>query len=133
MSCKSALYAANTNAQTVTASDSPIQFGSIVRRYGRCTNLSGENVTIQESGYYDIDTNFTFTATAAGTIVISLYKDGVLIPGATATVTVAAGSAYSISIPAIVRNTCNCESTITARIIGVAGVINNAAIAVERI
>lgn len=133
MSCKSALYATNTNEQTVTASDSPIRFGSIVRRYGRCTNLSGGNVTIQESGYYDVDTNFTFTATAAGTIVISLYKDGVLIPGATATVTVAAGSAYSMSIPAIVRNTCNCESTITARIIGVAGVINNAAIAVERI
>lgn len=133
MSCKAALYAANANTQTVTAAETTINFGSIVRRYGRCVNLSGGNAVIEEAGYYDVDTNITFTATAAGTVVVYLYKDGVRIPGANASATVAAGSVYTLGIPAIVRNTCNCESTITARIVGVAGAVNNAAIALERI
>ena len=133
MSCKAALYAANTAAQTVTAVETPINFGTIVRRYGRGINLSGGDVTVCESGYYDVDANFTFAATAAGDVTIALYKDGVRIPGAIVTETVAAASSYSMSIPAILRNTCNCESTITARIVGVAGTIENAAIAVERI
>lgn len=133
MSCKSALYAANTNAQNVTAAENIVRFGSIVRRYGRCINLSGENVVVNEAGYYDVDANFTFTATAAGVVVIALYKDGVQIPGAIVSETVAENSIYSMSIPAIIRNTCNCESVITAQISGAAGVVNNAAIAVERI
>ena len=133
MSCKAALYAANTAAQTVTEAETPVNFGTIVRRYGRVINLSGGDVTVCEAGYYDVDANFTFTATAAGDVIIALYKDGVRIPGAIVTETVAAAGSYSMSISAIIRNTCNCESTITARIIGVAGVINNAAIAVERI
>lgn len=133
MSCKSALYAANANTQTVTADETTIDFGSIVRRYGRCTHLSGGNVVIEEAGYYDVDTNVTFTSTAAGTVAIYLYKDGVRIPGANVTATTAAGSTYAFSIPAIIRNTCNCESTITVRTVGAAGTITNAAIAVERI
>lgn len=133
MSCKAALYAANANTQTVTADETIINFGSIVRRYGRCVNLSGGDVSIEEAGYYDVDTNITFTATAAGTVVIYLYKDGVRIPGANVSATVAAGSVYALSIPAIIRNTCNCESVIAAHIVGVAGDINNAAIALERI
>ena len=86
-----------------------------------------------EAGYYDVDANFTFVATEAGNVIIALYKDGVRIPGAIVTETVAAASSYSMSIPAIVRNTCNCESVITATIVGVAGTIENASIAVERI
>lgn len=132
MSCKSAIYAANTAAQT-TISGSTISFGSVVRRYGRCLNLSGGNVVADESGYYDINTNFTFTASAAGNVTISLYEDGVLIPGAVQTATVTSASIYNLNVPAIVRKTCCCESSITAIITGVAGVINNAAIKVERI
>ena len=44
MSCKSALYAANTNTQTVTADDTVISFDNIVRRYGKCVHLYGGNV-----------------------------------------------------------------------------------------
>lgn len=133
MSCKSALYAVGTNVQTVTADETVINFDNIVRRYGKCVHLSGGNVTIEEAGYYDVDTNLTFTAGAAGTVVIRIYKDGVPVPGAIVSETVAAGSIYALSIPTIIRDTCNCESTITVKIAGVAGTVNNAAIAVERI
>lgn len=132
MSCKSALFAANTNDQTL-AIGNVINFGSIVRRFGCNCNLSGGNATIQGSGYYDINTNFTFTASTAGTVIITLYKDGTQIPGAISTTTVVADSIYSINISAIVREACCCESTITAVLSGTTGTINNAAIILEKI
>lgn len=131
MSCKSALYGANTSAQTL-AVGSTINFGTISRRYGSNIGLSGGNVTVMGSGYYDLDTNFTFLA-AAGTATITLYKDGVAIPGATASITTAANGTYNMSIPAIIRQVCCEESTITAVITGVAVTMNNAAIAIEKI
>lgn len=132
MSCKSALYAANTNAQTLNI-DNTINFGSIVRRYGCNVHLSGGNAIVKGAGYYDIDTNFTFTAGDAGVAIITLYKDGTAIPGAVQSESVTAGSIYNFNIPVIVRSCCDCESTITAVLSGVAGTINNAAISVERI
>lgn len=132
MSCKSTLYAVNSNSQVLALSDT-INFGSIVRRFGCNCDLSGGNVIINGVGYYDIDTNFTYTAGAAGDVEIALYKDGTLIPGATVTKTVAANSTYSFSIPTIVRHTCCCESTITAILTGVTGTFTNAAILVEKI
>lgn len=132
MSCKSGLYAADLTAQTV-AVDGVISFGSIVRRFGCNCGIAGGNVTLTGSGYYNMDADFTFTAGGAGTAVISLYKDGVAIPGATASFTTVANSIYQVSIPAIVRQVCNCETTITAVMTGVAGTINNASIAVEKI
>lgn len=132
MSCKSALYAANTNAQAV-AIGGLVNFGTIVRRYGCNCRLEGGNAVVVGSGYYDLDVDLTITAGAAGTAVITLYKDGTPISGATASVTVAANSLYQVSIPAIVRQVCDCEGVITAVITGVATTVNNAAIAVEKI
>ena len=132
MSCKSALYAANLNNQTLSSGDT-ISFGSIVRRFGCNTNLSGGNVVVNGTGYYDIDTNFDFAPTAAGTVTIELYKNGTKIPGAEATWSVAADVNYHISIPAIIREACWCESVITAIITGADSVVTNAAITVEKI
>lgn len=132
MSCKSALYAANTSAQSLTAGNT-INFGNAVRRFGCNCNVAGGNATITGSGYYDIDADITFTAGGVGTAVITLYKDGAAISGATASVTTAADTTYAVSVPAIVRQICCCESTITAVITGVAATVLNAAIAVEKI
>lgn len=131
---KSAIYAGNALAQEFVETGTTIDFGSIVRRYGCNTALSGGNVVVDGAGYYDVDTNVTFTADAVGTAVVQLYKDGLAIPEAKATVTTAATTTYAVSIPAIVRNTCGCmQSTISAVISGVAGTINNAAIEVQKI
>lgn len=131
---RSALYAANTGDQTI-AVNGVINFGNIVRRYGCNTNMSGGNPTLSGAGYYAVDANITFADTAAGTATIQLYANGVPIPGAMAQITTGtAGVVHSISIPAIVRNTCGClDNTITAVVTGVAIDVTNAAIEIEKI
>ena len=128
---KSVLYAANTSTQAFAATGTVINFGSIVRRYGDNLALSGGNVVARGCGYYDIDTNITFNG-AAGTVVVQIYKDGVPIPGATTSTTIAANVNAQVSIPAIIREVCCNESTITVVISGVAGNVINAAIDVEK-
>lgn len=128
---KSVLYASNTSNQTLTVGD-VINFGSIVRKYGCNCNLSGGNVIVSGTGYYNIDTIFTLTASAAGTAVITLFKDGVAIPGGVATFTMAEGDLCAVSIPTMIRQNCCCDATIRAVLTGVAVTMNNAAIIVEK-
>lgn len=129
---RSALYSANILSQTLAVGDN-ISFGNIVRRFGNNINMSGGNVSLQGAGYYDIDTEFTFTAGVAGTAVITLYKDGTAIPGAVASFTAAADSVYTASIPALVRTFCCTQSTITAVLTGVAGTVNNSSVKVVKV
>lgn len=130
---RAALYAANTNPQTVVATGSVVNFGSIIRRYGCNCSVSGGNATVEGLGYYAVDANVTFSGTAASTVVVQLYKDGVVIPGAVATVIIGANGIGSVAIPTIVRERCCVESTITANISGLAGTVTNAAIRVIKL
>lgn len=127
----SIIYVVNSTTQTVAVNNA-INFGTIVRRYGNCINASGTIVDINSPGYYNIDTNFTVTPSASGTLTITLYKDGTPIPGATASRTVASDLIYSLNIPTIVRHKCCCESSITAVVTGVATEISNASILVTK-
>lgn len=132
MSCKSLIYATNSVPQEVAVGES-INFGQVVRRFGRNLNLSGGNISVMGEGYYDIDGLFNIVAGGAGLLSVELYKDGSLIPGAVASRTVAADAAYSLSIPPVViREMCCCESTITAVITGVAATVNSTSIKVEK-
>lgn len=128
---KSLLYAANTNSQ-VLAVNGVVNFGNIVRRYGCNCNLSGGNAIVKGSGYYNISTNFTFTAGSTGVGTITLYKDGVAIPGASASGSFAANTVYCVAIPTAVKDFCDCESTITAVITGIGMTFSNASIVVEK-
>lgn len=129
---RSALYAANTAAQNLSIG-SIVNFGNPVRRFGCNVNLSGGNVALNGTGYYDVDVSITFADTAAGTAVFTLLKDGVAVPGATATITTGTGSTvHSISIPAIVRNTCCKGSVLSVAVTGVAVNVSGAAIVVEK-
>ncbi len=133
MGCKSILYGANQATQTV-AVNGVINFGSVVRKYGCNAYMSGGNAVITGVGYYDIDTNFRLVATAATASTITLYKDGVAIPGAIATVNPAAiGDVVSVSIPAVVKNLCGCEQTITAVLTGSGANLSDAAIVVRKV
>ena len=132
MSCKSALYAANTTPQALPI-NSVISFGSIVRRFGSNFNLSGGNLVAMGAGYFDLDAAFNVFGTATGNATITLYKDGVAIPGATQTVGVADGSRTNVTIPVIIRNNCCRDITITAVLTGAGATINTATIAAEKI
>ena len=133
MSCKSALYAA-MQTPTAVAVDGVIPLGSLIRRYGCDVALNGNAVNITGAGYYDVDASVTVSPAAAGTVTVTLYKDGVAVPGATASETAAANGTVDLNIPALVRQVC-CEagSALTLVLTGVAATVNNVALRVQRI
>ena len=129
--CKSILYGANTGTQAVTAG-SPINFGGTVRRFGRDLNMSGGNVVAYGPGYYEVDANITFVADTAGEVNVAVYRDGIMITGAKASVPGTAGIEYQITIPAVIRNKCCAESEITV-IPDVNITLTNAAIVAKKV
>ena len=133
MSCKSALYAA-MQTPTAVAVDGVIPLGSLIRRYGCDVALNGNAVNITGAGYYDVDASVTVSPAAAGTVTITLYKDGVAVPGATASETAAANDTVDLSIPALVRQVCCAAgSALTLVLAGVAATVDNVALRVQRI
>lgn len=134
MGCKAGLYANNSNAQ-VLAVGSTINFGNVVRRYGSYANTDGGNVILRGTGYYWVMMKFVVTNTgdAAAAPTITLYKDGTAYAGAYATDTIAAGAVKTMYVPCMVRETCDCDSTITAVLSGAAVTINNATVTVVKL
>lgn len=126
---KGLLYASNSNTQALAVGET-INFGMPVRRYGCYIDMSGGNVVIDGSGYYTDTINITFTANGTGLATFTIYKDGIAVPGATCSITVANGNVYNIVIPCVVKQKCECESTIVVAISGVALTISNAAVEV---
>lgn len=67
-------------------------------------NFSNNTIKINKAGYYDVTGNFVITATAAGNISVELFANGVAIPEAISTVTVAAaGDIVTIPLHDIIR------------------------------
>ena len=131
---KSAIYTTNTTAPTI-AVDGIIPVGTTTRRYGCNIRQDGNAITLCGQGYYLVNVSATVTPTSAGTVSVTAQKDGVDIVGATGSETVAAVSnAANISITAIVRNACGCDSSILSFILGgVAAVVDNLAVTVEKL
>lgn len=133
MSCKSALYAA-MQTPTAVAVDGVIPLGSLIRRYGCDVALNGNAVNITGAGYYDVDASVTVSPAAAGAVTVTLYKDGVAVPGATASETAAANGTVDLNIPALVRQVCCAAgSALTLVLTGVAATVDNVALRVQRI
>lgn len=139
------LYSANTTAQTLAVGGT-INMGSPVRRYGCVKGTStpyatvnGTTTTLSNSGccpaYFDVDAAFVVIPTAAGTVTITAFQDGVAIPGATASATVAA-AATSVTVPLVfgVRlGTGVASSNITYVLTGAASSVTNAAQTVTKV
>ena len=135
MSCKSAIYTANT-ASTVVPVGSAISLGSIIRRFGCGVSYNGGAISLNDRGYYDIDVGVTFTAADAGNVTITVYQDGVAVPGATATATITTATTQveSVTIPTIVRVINSCASSqITVVVSGTAATFSNVAVTVEKL
>ena len=138
MSCKSALYAA-MQTPTAVAVGGVIPLGSLIRRYGCDVSLNGNAVNItggnQSAGYYDVDASLTVAPAAVGTVTVTLYKDGVAVPGATASATAAAANdALDLNITALVRQVCCAAgSALTLVLTGAAASVDNVALRVQRI
>lgn len=129
---KALVYGVNTNSQTVIVGDR-VDFGSVVRRYGSNLNMSGGEVLVTGEGYFDIDASVTVVTGGAGILTVTLLKDGSVIPGASASMTVADAQTVTLVVPpCAIRQKCCCESTISAVITGVIGTITNATILVTK-
>jgi len=133
---RSAIYTVNATAQNV-AVNGQINLGSVIRRFGCNCHLNNNAINIAGTGYYDIDASFTLAPTAAGNVTITMYKDGVAVPGATATETATAASdIVNLSLASLVREYCPCcddSSNLTFVLTGTAASVTNVAIVVEKI
>lgn len=137
MSCKSALYAAMETPVGV-AVNGVIPLGSLIRQYGCDIRLNGNAVNLlggkESAGYYDVDASVTLAPLTAGTVTVTLYMDGVAVPGATATADAAANTNVDLSIPALVRQGCCCVgSALTLVLTGTAATVDNVALRVQRV
>lgn len=143
MSCKSAIYTANTPSVTVNLTaqqpSSVLPLGTTIRRFGRNIQLSGNGILLSGEGYYDVDASVTLTPAAAGNYTVSLFEDGVAVPGATQTVTAVANASITFNIPALVRlQCCDSSSTLTfvlttTATLPVSVIVNNVGVVVKKI
>lgn len=143
MSCKSAIYSSNNAPSTLTLTTNnpgtPLPLGTVVRRFGCNLQLSGNGILAEGSGYYDIDASITLTPAAAGTLTVSILQDGVVIPGATQSITATAGATIAFNIPALARlQGCDSSATITFALTTTAAlpatvVVNNVGVVVEKL
>ena len=138
------LYSANTAAQTL-AIGGTINMGAPVRRFGCVKGTStpyattnGTTTALSSCGqcptYFDIEVSFVVIPTAAGTVTITAFQDGIAIPGATASATVAA-DATSVTLPlsfGVRLNTGVASSSITYVLTGAASSVTNAAQTVSK-
>lgn len=134
MSCKSALFTVN-DASTAYQVGSTVPFGAIVRRFGCNADLNGSGIIIRGSGYYDVSVSVTAAPTAAGTVTVAMLKDGVAVPGMTASQTVAAaGNPTNLALCGLIREQCcDSSSTLTLQLTGAASTVSNVAAVIEKV
>ena len=108
---KSAIYTVNTTPTTVEPTNN-IPLGATIRRFG-CNAYQNENtIQIRGNGYYLVTVTATISPTLAGNVGVSMLKNGTLVPGATASGTVAtANDIITLPITAIIRNNHECETS----------------------
>lgn len=131
---KSSIMVINTTSGSNIAVDSVYPITQIARRTGQGIDGNNEGIVITEPGWYALDADITVTATAAGTLTAGLYANGVQIPGAIASQTVAENDVVTLPIKSIVRVTCCGDPiAINARMSGVAVTAYNAVLTAERV
>lgn len=67
------------------------------------TMLGANAIRLLDGGLWDVKGNVSFTATTTGDVTLSLLADGVVVSGAIATITVATGDEYALTINDVVR------------------------------
>ena len=131
---KSALYTALTTPTSVS-SGSIIPLGITIRRFGRNVAQDGNTISIKGKGYFLVNVSVTAAPAAVGAVTATLNKDGVLVTGATASGSVStAANPTALPITAIVRNACDCDSSILSLVLsGQASTVQNVAVTVVKL
>ena len=131
---KSAIYTALSNPTSVS-SDAIIPLGATIRRFGCNILQDGNTISIKGRGYFLVNITITAAPAAVGTVTATLNKDGVQVTGATASSSVStAANPIALPIVAIVRNACDCDSSILSLALsGEASTVQNVAVSVVKL
>lgn len=133
MSCKnqyakSCIRVYNPVPQTVPATATVVNLeGTPVVDSGCSLTLNTASVQVNKSGLYRFSADVIFTPTAAGTLTVQLYQDGVAIPSAIARDSAEAANTVPIHVETdLCLNTCCVNRpVITLVVSGVAGSVAN--------
>lgn len=131
---KALAFISNVTSQTITGggvvNPGIAQHGFGCTCCGRTIQLSGTNINLRETGYYQVDVGATVSASAAGNVTLSLYQDGTLV--AQGSETIAVNDSASISFPASVK--VNCSSVLTLVVTTTAGdpIVSNIYTTIEK-
>lgn len=132
MSCNSAIYTVNSGI--AVSANGTIPLGSTVRRFGQRLNLNGNGIIVDGAGYYDIDIIITAIPAASGAITATLLRDGMAVPGATATaVSSAVGDPVTLPISAMIRQFNNCAGSTLTVILSDAATVSNIAFTADKL
>lgn len=108
---KSAVETYNTATQALTTTPSPLGLtGTVLTDTGVSLSPEQAAIKINNSGLYKATANVQALATAAGSVVIALYMDGVLLPETQRTTTAAADSTISITSDMLRSVQCCCNA-----------------------
>lgn len=103
---RSVIYTNNGTSQNVSDGGA-ISLGNIIRRYGCNCQLLNNAINLDGTGYYDISGTVTLVPSAAGTVTVTGYQDGNIIPGVVSSGTVAAeDTTITLPIVGMIRNVC---------------------------
>lgn len=136
---KAYAYIANATQQTLAGGGS-VDLGNAIHGFGltccqKTIDVTGNNVTLRDGGYYDINVAATVTGSAAGTVTLQAYQDGAPITGATVAVNIAAANESASASLAFGVKVAHCaSSTITIVATTTAGdvIIGNVAMTVSK-
>ena len=131
---RSLIQTSNQSTQAV-ADNSIISLGNVLRRFGCNLRLSGNAIECSGEGYYTIDVDTTVAPTAAGTVTVALYNNGVQVPGAIAQGSVStAGNPVTLCINTTIRQGCCCDGgdSLTVMLLAGTGNVTNISARVEK-
>lgn len=131
---KSVIYTAMTTPTNLVIGDT-LPVGSTIRRFGSNIRQDGDSIVTTGRGYFKITVSAIVEPAGAGTVTLELNKDGVPVVGARASETVAATDTLaSLSIVAVVRNMCECDSAVLSLVLKDGNTaLNDLAIVIEKI
>ena len=126
---KSCIRVRNSTSQTLSATTPTtlVLQGTPVTDSGCSLTLNPSSITVNKSGLYHFAADVTVNPIAAGTAVIQLFKDGVPLLCAVATVTATTDSIFTAHVETdLCLNACCANNpTIAVVVSGVAGTVTN--------
>ena len=129
---KSGIFIGSATATAVTAG-SIIPIGTAKRGYGCGIKLNGDTIVVcGNNTSYKVTAVMTLSAASTDPITVTLQQDGVAVPFASSTITVAGASDQTVlTVQGVVRNQCKCSSTLSFVLTGADATIDNDNVIVE--